>query len=492
MQKFIRAAKSAAAAVLCTAGVLSLSGCENYGKMLRDAPDEYIDMAMENTMESMGGKTFTEEKKLIEQALKDGSFSLGFEAEGVTFSGVCEMNEKLGAVSQMYTLSDEEGNSSQVYVYADADGFKFGTVGESGTHIYDVTFDGLAEKLAASIFAPGSGSAYELSEEEYSTFVEYAEMLSTAMKEAESKDGDKYQKVIDDFVKNLSPMTVEGADVDIGGETVKTNTVTYTVGTEDIKSLLNQFIDLLMEDGQLDPETTGYSEEEFRAQLDEAMASLEDLSITAVYDVNAKTHVLMRSDITVNVAAEGETADISINSLYGADPAAAEKQTHTFSMTADGETLDVVMDVTHTETSTVITANMTNSEVGSTELFTVTADKDGENYSLTADIMGSITAGAEGTISTSGSSFDMTVSRVFANAGNGEISYSPNVTVNVRKGGEINLLDAEKEFLDITEEEMTALGENISNDFNWLFGKFYPDLPDPDPITYDDEFYDYE
>lgn len=468
MQKFIRAAKSAAAAVLCAVGVASLSGCENYGKMLRDAPDEYIETAMENTMESIGGKTFTEERKLLEQALEDGSFSLGFEAEGITFNGVCKVNEKSNAVSQMYTLSNAEGNSAQVYVYADKDGFKFGTIGDSGSHIYDVTLESLAEKLAASIFAPGSGSAYELSEEEYNVLVEYAEMLSAAMNEADSKDGDKYQKVIDDFVRDLSPMTVEGADVDIGGETVKTNTVTYTVGTGEVKALLNQILDLLIEDGQFDPETTGYSEEEFRAQLDEAMAGLENFSITAVYDVNAKTHVLMQSDITLNITAEGETVDIKLNSLYGADPASSEKQTHTFSMTADGETLDVIMDVTHTETSTVVTANMVNSEVGNTELFTITANKDGENYSLSADIMGTVTAGMEGTISTSSTAFNMTIDRVFANAGSGELSYSPKAKVNVKKGGEIDLLDAEGEFLDITEEEMDALGESVANDFGTI------------------------
>lgn len=471
MKKLIRAAKSAAAAVLCAVGVMSMSGCENYGKMLRDAPDEYIDMAMENTMESIGGKNFTEEKKLLEQALEDGSFSLGFEVEGVTFNGVCEVSEKSNAVSQMYTISNEDGDSAQVYLYADRDGFKFGTIGNSGTHIYDVTLEGLAEKLAASIFAPGSGSAYEMSEEEYNAFVEYAEMLSAAMKEVEDKGGDKYQKVIDDFTKNLSPITVEGVDVDINGETVKANTVQYIVGTEDVKGLLNQFIDLLMEDGQLDKETTGYSEEEFRAQLDEAMSGIEELSMTADYDVNAKTHVLMRSDVSVKITVNGEAADINLRSVYGADPAAADKQTHTFSMTSGGETLDVVMDVTHTETSTMITANMANSEAGSTELFTITADKDGESYSVTADIMGSITAGMEGTLSTSGSAFDMTIDRVFASAGSGEISYSPKITVNVKKGGEISVLDAEGEFLDITEEEMDALGESIANDFGTIFDK---------------------
>lgn len=127
MSKFFKAVKTTAITALCAVGMLSMSGCENYGKMLRDTPDEYIDMAMENTMESIGGNTFTEEKKLFEQALEDGSFSLGFEVEGITFNGVCEVSEKANAVSQMYTLSNAEGISAQIYVYADEGGFKFGT-----------------------------------------------------------------------------------------------------------------------------------------------------------------------------------------------------------------------------------------------------------------------------------------------------------------------------------------------------------------------------
>lgn len=466
MKKFIRAAKFAAAAVLCAVGVMSLSGCENYKKMLRDSPDEYIDMAMENTMESIGGNTFTEEKKLLEQALKDGSFSLGFEVEGLTFNGVCEVSEKSNAVSQMYTLSNAEGKSAQIYVYADNGGFKFGTIGNSGSHIYDVTLESFAEKLASSIFAPGSGSSYEMSEENYNVLVEYAKMLSAAANGSEKSGGDKYQKLIDDFTKNISPTIVEGTDADIGGEAVKTNTITYVIGTAEVKDLLNKVLDLMIEDGQLDPAKTGYSAEEFRAQFDEAMAKIENFSVKAVYDVNAKTHVLMRSDISLNVTADGETADIGFNSFYGADPAAAEKQTHTFTMNAGGETVEIVMDVTHTETSTVITANMNNSESGSTELFTMNIEKNGDNYSLSVDVMGEMTAGVEGTISASGNSFDMTIDKVSAGYGSGEFSYSPKVKVNVKKGGEISALDAEGEFLDITEEQLDTLMENIINDFS--------------------------
>lgn len=469
MNNFLKTVKTAAVTVLCTAGMLSMSGCENYSKMLRDKPDEYVDMAMENTMESIGGKNFTEEKKLFEQALEDGSFSLGFEVEGITFNGVCEASKKTNAVSQMYTLSNGEGNSAQVYVYADKDSFRFGTIGDSGNHIYDVSLESFAEKLAASIFAPGSGSAYEMSETDYNALLEYVETLSAAMKNADSKGDDKYQKLFEDFADGLDPAIEEKTDIDVGGETVKANTVTYTVTTDKIKDLLNKLFDLLAEDGRLDQKTTGYSSEELRAQFDEAMSSIEEIHVIAAYDINAKTNMLMQSDIFLNFSAGGETAAVRFKSFFGADPASSEKQTYTFGMNANGENVEIVMDVIHNETSAAVTANMTSSEDGSKELFTIKAEKNGENYSLHADIMGSFTAGMEGTVKTSGNTFDMTIDKVSAGYGSGEFSYSPKVKVNVKKGGEIDLLDAEGEFLDITEEELDALVENITDDFSKIF-----------------------
>lgn len=488
MKKFIRAAKSAAVAALCAVGVMSLSGCENYGKMLRDSPDEYIDMAMENTMESFGGNAFAEEKKLLEQALEDGSFSLGFEVEGITFNGVCEVSEKANAVSQMYTLSNAEGNSAQIYVYADEGGFKFGTVGDSGSHIYDVTLESFAEKLAASIFAPDSDSAYAMSETDYNALLEYVEALSAAVGNAESNGDDKYQKLFEDFKNGLDPAIEEKTDVDIGGETVNANTVTYTVTTDKIKDLLNQLFDLLAEDGQLDPETTGYSAEEMRAQFDEAMTSIEEINVTAKYDINAKTNMLMQSDILVNFSFFDETGDylysgeLRFNSFFGADPASAEKQTHTFSMNAADENVEIVMDITHTENSATVTANMTTGSF-SMKLFTMTVNKDGENYSVSVDIAGEITAGMEGTVSKSGNAFDMTIDNVTASYGGEEFSYSPKAKVNVKKGGEIDLLDAEGEFLDITEEQLNDLIDAVAGDFEWLVGEDMSDYVKQSKIT---------
>lgn len=475
MSKFFKAVKTIAVAALCAVGMLSMSGCENYSKMFRDKPEEYISMAMGNTMESIGGKTFTEEKKLLEQALEDGSFSLGFEAEGITFNGVCEVSEKLGAVSQMYTLSNAEGKSAQIYFYTDKSGLKLGTIGDSGSHIYDVTLESFAEKLAASIFAPDSGSSYEMSETDYDELLEYVKTLSAAMENSDPKGSngdDKYQKLFEDFMDNLDPVIEEKTDIEIGGETVNANTVTYNVTTDKIKDLLNKLFDLLTEDGQLDPETMGYgySAEEFRAQFDEAMAGIEEISVTARYDINAKTHMLMQSDISLNASADGKTVEMRFNSFFGADPASAEKQTHTFSMNADGENFEIVMDVTHTENSAAVTANMKTGSL-TVEIFTLKAEKNGEAYSLSANIMDEMTAGIEGTISASGNSFNMTIDKISAGYGSEEFSYSPKAKVNVKKGGEISVLDAQGEFLDITEEQLNDLIDAVAGDFEWLVGE---------------------
>lgn len=470
MSKFFKAVKAAAITALCAVGVMSLSGCENYSKMLRDKPDEYINMAMENTVESMGGNNFSEEKKLLEQALEDGSFSLGFETDGITFNGVCEVSEKLGAVSQMYTLSNADGNSAQIYVYADKDSLKLGTIGDSGSHIYDVTLESFAEKLAASIFAPDSDSAYAMSETDYNELLEYAEMLSAAVENSESQGDDKYQKLFEDFKNGHAPVIEEKTDIEIGGETVSSNVITYTIPTEDVKTFITDLFETALADenvkGQL-PEY--YDEETLRESFSDLMDALEECGITAAYYINAKTNVMMKSDFTMNITVDEQPIKVYVNSFFGADPASAEKQTFDAGADIAGETASFNMAKIRTDNGWLLEASA-DFIGGKTDLLTVEFTQDGKNYSLTFEYPGDVVApdvyfGIDGTFEMSKTSFDMTVDKISYTDSEGDLRLiEPKAKVNVKKGGEISVLDAEKELLDLTEEEMDALLDAIGND----------------------------
>lgn len=458
-KKFVR---SAACTALCAAGALTMSGCNNYGKMIREQPEEYIEMAAENTAGAIFKSRISDEySPIFNEALKDGTFTLDFEAEGIKFSGECSVNEKPGAVSQSCTLTGSKGTSAQIYVYADESGMKFGTVGQSGSHIYDVNFSTLAEKLAASIFAPDSDSSYALDQGSYDSLLGSLGEIDSAAAENE-EIANKYQEIIDSYFANHKPITEEKIDADIGGETVKSNVFTYNIPCEDVKSLANQFIDIAAEE-------MGESSEDMKDRLQELLDSIEDCEVTLTYYINSKTNVLMKSDFTFDVTADGESGEIYINAFYGADPENSEKQSFRLGMRDDTEDNYFLADIVSGENRSEVSVTMYD-DGEETKLLTLTSERSGDFYTITADLPDTkYSASIEGTVTADKNSFDLTVDKISAADGAAEFSYSPKAAVNVRKGGELLKLDAEKEFLDITEIEMDELIEIIHADFSAVF-----------------------
>lgn len=90
---------------------------------------------------------------------------------------------------------------------------------------------------------------------------------------------------------------------------------------------------------------------------------------------------------------------------------------------------------------------------------------DGDSYTVSADIGSDNSAGISGTLTYDDSSVTATVDSISF----GNFSYAPSAVVVMRKGGEILKLDADKEFLTVTEDELTELMENISSDFSGIF-----------------------
>lgn len=454
---------TAAAAV----AALTMSGCTNYTKMLEERPAEYISMAQENTAKAMAGNIFGEEYKLLQEACEDGSLKLDFEIEGVQFSGELYVNEKDEKSAQMYRVTGTEGTSAEVYLYTGKDGLKIGTNGISGRHVYDVTFEGLTEKLAASIFAPDSGTEYAMEQEEYDAVVQYIDEMSAAMEGDGSESADKLLAVIDDFKEAHPPVTEEKADADIGGETVSANIVTYSYSKEDIASLTEQFVDLYLNEYADEKDFEYYSKDEQKEQIMSLFNEMDSCDLKIVHYVNSKSHMLMMTDIDLLASADGENMYFYADVIYGADPENSNKQSFKAGVGEDGEEEDAVeADITTNENGSEIVFSVTvNGE--EKELATLVSTKDGENYTITLDIPSAeISCKAEGTVKTDKKSFEITLDRVSAVSGSAEVSYLPKGVLTVEKGGTMPELDAEKEFLDITEEEMDTLYNNIVDDIN--------------------------
>lgn len=452
---FKRFMKSAFCGIACAAAVLSFSGCDKYGKMLRDDPEEYIETVMKNTAEEMLKSKNEDISDVISKASENGTFTVDFEAEGVKFSGEMYADENQGAMSQSYTLANG-GQSAQLYVYGDRDGMKFGTVGQSGSHIYDVKFSDLKEKMAASIFNPDSGSLYAPDSDTYAMYMGYAEEIAAAIGQ-DTTVSDERQTVIGDYFNDHGRTVAEKVDTDIGGERVRANIITYTLNKDD----LNELTDKITEEyDNSDPE-----EEAALNYIKKSLDSLESCDIAITFFVNSKTHVLMKSEINLATTPnDGFTSEMYAEILLGADPANAAEQSIRIGGGSGGEDAYYLISSTRTENGSSLI--ITSTSGGETEqLASVSTVIDGDNYSVSADILSEYSAGISGTLKYDDSSVTMTVDSISF----GNFSYAPSAVVGMRKGGEILKLDADKEFLDITEEELTELLDNIDADFTGIF-----------------------
>lgn len=473
------------AAACSAAGIFIMTGCTNYSKMMQEEPVKYLSAASENAVAAIMDDD-TDAYSLFEEAAKNGSFTLEFEAEGIKFRGEGYSNEKDGMTSQMYTLTGSKGTSAQAYVYADNDSARFGTIGNSGTHIYSVDLDTVAEKLASSVFAPESGSSYALTQEEYDMIFEYLGEFDAAVK-GEASDGKNaaYREIITSYVENHPPVVEEKTETTVAGETVTANIITYDISKEDIRSVALQIFDAAAANGEFDEMIESnkywygddYSIDDYKEEFTKQLDDYSNYGINAVYKVNSKTNTLMQFDITANMADDYMSMVIKSGAVLGADPENSASSSVYFEVNTDysddeNDNIRIDADITKGENSSDMTIKMnTNGETA--ELAKINCTKNGDNYTLTADIPeAEITAKAEGTVSLDSKEFRMTVDRVSLVKGSAEVSYLPAVVITVKKGGEILALDAEKEFLDLTEEEIDALGENIENDFMAVLDEF--------------------
>lgn len=466
MNRFFRGLKLAVCATAAAAAAVTMSGCTNYTKMLNEQPADYISMAQENTMKAIAGNSFGEEHKLLQEACKDGSFKLNFEVEGVGFSGELYVSEKDEKTAQLYKLTGTEGTSAEVYLYTGKDGLKIGTNGNSGRHVYDVTFEGLAEKLAASIFAPDSGSEYAMEQKEYDAVVQYINEMPAAIEGDGSEAADEFSAILENFALAHPPVTEEKVDTDIGGETVSANIVTYSYTKEDIASVTEQLVDLYMNEYADEKDFEYYSKDEQKEQIMSLFDEIDSCDLKIVHYVNSKSHMLMMTDIDLLASADGENMYFYADVIYGADPENSNKQSFKAGVGEDGEEEDAVeADITTNENGSEIVFSVTvNGE--EKELATLASTKDGENYTITLDIPSEeISCKAEGTVKTDKKSFEITLDKVSATTGSAEVSYMPNGVVTVEKGTPMPELDADGELLNITEEDFGTLLENIESDF---------------------------
>lgn len=474
MKNIGRILKCTAAVAVCA---LTFSGCNKYDKMMEETPLEYVNLAAENTTSAMVKSAFAEEAKIIEQAVMDGTMGLSFKYDTINVDTETYVNEKDKKASGTYII-EANGEEVEIYYAIDDTTVKFGEKGKTaGENVVEINAKTLVEDLAGSIFAPGSGSSMELPQEDYDMIVEYLGEVVAAVENNGEDLPEEYEELEELINEMMNDATVEKkVDTEVDGTEVKANIITFNFNKDDIKTILDAYVDVAVE--EMIAQGEDVSREEITAELDEAMNAIEKIDIELVYYVNSKTHSLMQMDckVDMSVSDDNESQAIGIECItsYGADPAESDEVTMDMTIEADDEKLKLGMvSERKSEDETEVTVDMSMQGV-SMEVVVLNFKREDNEYTISAEIpVVEATATISGNFETTSDSVEVTVDKVsYAMASEGIDGNLEDFEIKgyIKQGGKFDDRDA-KNLFKLSEDELMGIVEAIGTDFSALAGE---------------------
>lgn len=474
MKNFGRVLKCTAAAAVCA---LTFSGCNKYDKMMEETPMEYVNLAAENTTSAMVKSAFAEEAAVIEKAMKEGTMGFSFNYDDMKMSSDNYLNEAGKKASGTYTI-DIAGEKVELYYAVNDNTIKFGESGKTaGETVVEIDAKTLLDDLAGSIYAPGSGSNMEMSQEDYDMIVEALGKVVAAANGETAETPEEYAEIeamIDEMMKDA--IVEKKVDITIDETEVKANIITVNFDKADIEKLADAYVDIAVK--EMIAQGEDVSAEEIKAELDEALKSIGKMDMKAVYYVNSKTHCLMQMDCTVDmsVTVEEETEEIKVNAItnYGVDPAASNTVKMDMAVEAGGEKIELgILSERKSENETEVTIDASMQGM-SMKVLVLNFKKDGENYTITANIpVVEATATIGGTLKTTSDSIEATVDTVsYAMTSEGIDGNVEDFNIKgyIKQGGTFDDREA-KNLFKLTEDELMAMVEAVAADFSALAGE---------------------
>lgn len=251
-------------------------------KVASGAKETVFSLVSEKTRDSMkkNSEAFSVNLSVEISKLMDTLKEIGLSSISIPINGSLELNGVWNE-SKLYTeLAVLMGSSklSVAELWASGDNAVLGGSMITGDKYYGIAFKDIAERLKKSIFAPGSGSEYEMPED----------MFDLIIKALDGKEGEKLTEAASELIHELLEKLSEALDkhatiaegketVKIGEQDVQTNTVTITLDGNDLLAIaedlyawqkdsetVQSFLDTLS--GLIPEETL-----DVRAELDEFM-----------------------------------------------------------------------------------------------------------------------------------------------------------------------------------------------------------------------------
>lgn len=450
-------------AVLSAAAVgLSLTGCTNYKDLLENDQAKYISLAAEDTVKAIVGKGKLGIAEHMASAFESGAAYITVDTEEMDYSAYFSGSDKSDHQLVGLSMSSDSG-TLDLKLSADKNRLSASVTGPTANYAYGVDYADFAEKLESSIFAVNSGSKYALDEDTVNSIKEALNSVKDKINGTvnKSSDGGKYS----DYANRIS-VSSSTSEMTVAEESVKADIITYSIDSTVFDDILVDFYKESYSDY--------YSEEEW-AIFEQELRDSFDANMSMSFNINSKTHMLMSVTFDGSFISDDTSTSLDGGLIFGAKPDKSDKISFFLNFN-DGDspavlTADLFMGVTDGDT-TSWNANYSLTENGETATSSSVLSynkADGSLiFTMTAPDGEAVTANAA--IALTSDSAYITLNSIMADGENVMDGTVIGVKFTTKS---IPAVSADKNFTDITEDEMTAMGEAIGNDFMTVFGLDY-------------------
>lgn len=354
-----------------------------------------------------------------------------------------------------------------------------------GDETYGVNLDTLVSDLKTSAIWSMMGVSYE--EFESQTSVDLEAVMDVLTDTLDSV-GD-LEKVVEDSAKNIKVESAEGKAT-IYGQEVDAIIITTTLNTDDIKAMLDAYIDWMettAKDMVADlSEAMGGVDLDSRMELSDSIDSMReeldyafedtDLNFVITTNINPNTSYIMSCVVDMTGTVSGEAGEAHMELVLGEDLTTSDKYTVTVSVNdSEGDEMgkvEIVLNRELGESKDVYTLNASMTEYGETyDVFSgsFTYDKESHDFELSVEADGD-EIGVSGKFYCDKDSLELSIDTIESYGEEMEVDVS--ILIEAISASEMPDMPKYTNILKMSESDLTDLILNISE---LLSGESYDD-----------------
>lgn len=461
---------------------VSLSGCNNYSKLIKESPDEYISLAAENTVRSVAASRSAGVWDAFSNAVKAGAVKADVNYQDMNTS-VAIMNDENKSAG-LDVAFKVENSALKLRMYSDKDNAEFLISGYADDHLYKIDLANFENDLKNSVFGTDHDSTYSLDADTVKELTDAVSEFRDAFADADGSS--EFQKAWTDLVKSLE-YTSSSAKVTLSdGTEFKANIIKCSAAGDQLKGFIDKISGIAGEDSYM-----SY----YFDSMNEALDSISDIDFT--FTVNSKSHELVSVDSVFPMTLEGEKYNMSIALDLGSEPAKSAK--YSLNVTASPEsdptdtaTADVVLEMNGTDgnISDKLTFSAKDASLDESGEITFDYNKADGAYTLNYSDSNGSAVKLGGVMTVNGKNAEITVDSAslksqYDDAAQEAEGLSVKIAFTEDKP---QSLGAEKNFLTVTEDELDELMNDV------LGGLYGEPIDNSGYDTYDDEidYYGYD